>query len=837
MDSNWRVHKKGLAERFSTADLLKRKTQEAPDWPETISGFSYSPFRPGQEPGKRIYPSRAQIEEDLALIRPFTRSIRIYSVQGSLACIPEVALGLGMTVTLGVWISQDEKQNDAELSVAIDLCNRHANINRLLIGNEALYRGDITLARLLDLMDFARQQVGIPVATSEVWTLWVEVPELAQHADCVAAHILPFWEAISPEQAVSDVMDRAAQLTRMFPDKPVLLSEIGWPARGSAARRLFSSPATQTLYLRNQLHLLNRQGYDYFMIEAFDQDWKIDEGPPGPHWGFFNARRQPKMQLAGPVLMPVQWQDQYRRMITRLRPESRTSATAIIALAYCLLISAGLAASGSLSLWLALPLSLIWACSLLTNVAIEAHEFLEACWGTEHPRFFLPKRLEESYVPRISVHIPCYNEPPDMVILTLNALDRLVYPNFEVLVIDNNTHDPEVWKPVEQRCRELGNHFRFFHVDPLSGFKAGALNYLIDHTAADAEIVAVIDADYCVNHLWLRHMVPHFADPRIGVIQSPQDYRDGNESLFKRCCEAEYRGFFNIGMVIRNDHDAIIQHGTMTMIRRTVLQRLRWAQWSICEDAELGLRVLKNDFSTGYSPISYGKGLTPDSFTDFKKQRHRWAYGAVQILKRHSASLFMGRTASLSAIQRYHFLAGWVPWAAEGVNYLMTLIVLLWTAAMILAPHVFGPVPWIFSTSLLLMFVLRTLKVAVLYGRLISRGVHDALAAILAGMALYPTIGKAVISGVFTSQLPFFRTPKRTSGSHLGQALSEAGTELWILLLLWLAAVGLCFSDVSGGIDLGLWIAMLLVKSLPYLAAVIMAALSVQAGRASRMTT
>ncbi|WP_122554692.1 glycosyltransferase family 2 protein, partial [Pseudomonas viridiflava] len=116
---------------------------------------------------------------------------------------------------------------------------------------------------------------------------------------------------------------------------------------------------------------------------------------------------------------------------------------------------------------------------------------------------------------------------------------------------------------------------------------------LLDRTAADAEIIAVIDADYCVNRLWLRHMVPHFADARIGVIQSPQDYRDGDESFFKRCCKAEYRGFFNIGMVIRNDHDAIIQHGTMTMIRRSLLQRLRWAHWSISEDAELGLRIIE----------------------------------------------------------------------------------------------------------------------------------------------------------------------------------------------------------------------------------------------------
>ncbi|WP_122453041.1 glycosyltransferase, partial [Pseudomonas viridiflava] len=93
--------------------------------------------------------------------------------------------------------------------------------------------------------------------------------------------------------------------------------------------------------------------------------------------------------------------------------------------------------------------------------------------------------------------------------------------------------------------------FKFFHVAPLAGFKGGALNYLLPHTAKDAEVIAVIDSDYCVSPNWLKHMVPHFADPRIGVIQSPQDYRDGDESFFKRCCKAEYRGFFNIGMVFR----------------------------------------------------------------------------------------------------------------------------------------------------------------------------------------------------------------------------------------------------------------------------------------------
>lgn len=332
-------------------------------------------------------------------------------------------------------------------------------------------------------------------------------------------------------------------------------------------------------------------------------------------------------------------------------------------------------------------------------------------------------------------------------------------------------------------------------------------------------------------------MVPHFTDPKVAVIQSPQDYRDGHESLFKCCCQAEYRGFFNIGMVIRNNHDAIIQHGTMTLIRRSALDRLGWAEWCICEDAELGLRILESGFSTGYAAISYGKGLTPDTFMDFKKQRYRWAYGAMQIVKRHAGSLIAGNCASLSAMQRYHFIAGWMPWVAEGMNYLLTLAALAWSMAMILKPETFGPLPWIFSTSLILMFALRSFKMIVLYRRLVSTHIKEALAAILAGMALYPTLGKAVLAGLFTSAMPFYRTPKHTSANRIGQNLLDVREELSTLAISWIAIVLLLTGRASIDTNSGFWITMLFAQSLPYLAAITMAILSARANRPALPTT
>ena len=103
-------------------------------------------------------------------------------------------------------------------------------------------------------------------------------------------------------------------------------------------------------------------------------------------------------------------------------------------------------------------------------------------------------------LPKISVHVPCYNEPPEMMIETIRALEKLQYRDFEVLIIDNNTRDEAVWRPVESYVASLGRpNFRFFHLPKWPGFKAGALNFALTQTHPDAEIVATIDSDYVVR--------------------------------------------------------------------------------------------------------------------------------------------------------------------------------------------------------------------------------------------------------------------------------------------------------------------------------------------------
>ena len=223
-----------------------------------------------------------------------------------------------------------------------------------------------------------------------------------------------------------------------------------------------------------------------------------------------------------------------------------------------------------------------------------------------------------------------------MLKATLDAVARLTYQNFECIIVINNTPNPAMWAPVEEHCRSLGERFRFINAPRLDGYKAGALRLAMAQTAADAEIIGIIDSDYAVTPDWLSDLVPAFADPEVGLVQAPQDHRDGDRSPLHHVMNGEYAGFFDVGMVQRNETNAIIVHGTMCLIRRAALEDAGgWSSDTICEDTDLGLTILEQGWVAHYTNRRYGRGLLPDTFEAYKKQRDRWASGGFQIVKKH----------------------------------------------------------------------------------------------------------------------------------------------------------------------------------------------------------
>jgi exo-beta-1,3-glucanase (GH17 family)/cellulose synthase/poly-beta-1,6-N-acetylglucosamine synthase-like glycosyltransferase len=817
-----------------------------PPWPNRIQGFSFSPMQAWNDPTKQKMPTEEEIESDLKLLANTTNAVRSYTVVGVQAKIPALARKYDINVTLGAWLSDDLEANEKEIEDVIRLAKEnYRNVIRVIVGNEVILRNDITVKQLSGYLDRVRKAVEVPVSTAEPWHIWIKNPDLVEHVDFIGTHMLPYWEGIHLDKAVDYIIEHMALLENTFPDVPVIIAEVGWPSNGRIRRQAVASLANEATFLRRFIERAEELRYIYYVMEAFDQPWKrVTEGAVGSYWGVYDVERKLKFPLTTPIVDVPEW-----RVLSGI-----SIVIAIITFALLLIDSKTLGKGGrgflatiaftaaTGAVWIVYSytqqyltvsavvigfLMLIGLIGVAIVLLTEAHEWAEAIWSKATRRAFTPVEVPDEQLPLVSVHVPAYNEPPDMMMETLNALAALDYPRFEVIVMDNNTRDPEVWKPVEAHCKKLGSQFRFFHEDQLAGFKAGALNYALSKTSPEAEVVAVIDSDYAVTPNWLRDLVPQFTKPSLAIVQAPQDYRDEGDNLFKAMCYAEYRGFFYIGMVTRNERNAIIQHGTMTMVRKSVLEEVGgWAEWCITEDAELGLKIFEKGYEALYVAQSYGQGVMPDTFIDFKKQRYRWAYGAIQIMRHHAAVLRRKGRSRLTYGQRYHFIAGWLPWMADSINLVFTLAALGWTMAMIHFPGRFDPPLIILSSVPLSFFVFKMAKMFYLYRSRVKATVAQTVASALAGLSLSHTIAKAIMFGFVTKSLPFFRTPKIVRGRAFWHALQSAREEGLIGVALMLAAHSILQQQGSETPDILVWFMVLLVQSIPYVAAVIMSLVS-----------
>jgi exo-beta-1,3-glucanase (GH17 family)/cellulose synthase/poly-beta-1,6-N-acetylglucosamine synthase-like glycosyltransferase len=822
----------------------------APNFDGVIRGVSFSPYQRDNDPAKDNHPSPVEIDRDLRLLEGVTGAVRTYSALDGLDLVPYLARPYGLRVTMGAWLDQRLDRNEEEIHHLVAAARNNHNVDRVILGNEAILRGDLTADQVVGYMKRVRSEVHIPVSTAEPWHVWLAHPELAREADFIAIHVLPYWEGIPADHAVDYVLDHYRQVQAAFPGKHVVLSEVGWPSDGRTRGDAKATPEDEALFLRDFLNAADRYGIDYNVMEAFDQPWKAgQEGAVGAYWGIFNAFREPKFPFSGAIAPLAEWPwlaaaaallalfpaILFMRRAKALRAPAYGFMPAVMqisAFAVVWAVHLGLARYMGASAAIAWTFGFVAMAVVFAILIAEAVELVEALWRARLARRFpaaSPQAMD--HLPKVSIHVPCCNEPPDMVIETLNALRRLDYPDFEVLVVDNNTTDPALWLPVQAFCAELGPNFRFFHIDKLKGFKAGALNFALRETDPKATVIGVIDSDYAVEPGWLRSLVPYFASEQVGFVQAPQDYRDAQESNFKKACFWEYAGFFHIGMVERNERNAIIEHGTMTLIRRAALERLGgWAEWCICEDAELGLRLLEAGCESIYVAHSFGRGLMPDSFSAYKGQRFRWAYGAVQIAKRHWRALFAGNSR-LTPGQRFHFLAGWLPWLADGLNVVFTLLAVPWSLGLAFWPRLIDFPPSVVVAAALGLFGFKLTKTLWLYRARVPASWSESLKATLAGLSLSFAVGRAVLKGLVTSKQPFLRTPKCEDRPAWQAALATAWQETAIMAALWMAAISIGAVYGVDTLDVRLWIAFLLVQSVPLAAALGFAALSAAPAR------
>ncbi|MFJ2362761.1 glycosyl hydrolase family 17 protein [Pseudomonas sp. NPDC087697] len=266
---------------------------------------SYTPFDKDQSPFDQPFNLRPErMDADLALLATRFECIRTYSMTG-LEALPDLARKHGLKLMIGAWVNSNPVDTAKEVDLLIAEANANPDVvSAVIVGNEALLRKEVTGAQLVKLIDKVKSQVKQPVTYADVWEFWQKHPEIAPAVDFVTIHLLPYWDDYPSniDVALQQVAAIRQTFGKMFSPKEVMIGETGWPSEGRQRKTALPSRVNEAKFIRSFVAMAEQQGWHYNLIEAFDQPWKrASEGAVGGYWGLFDANRQDKGVLAGPV--------------------------------------------------------------------------------------------------------------------------------------------------------------------------------------------------------------------------------------------------------------------------------------------------------------------------------------------------------------------------------------------------------------------------------------------------------------------------------------------------------------------------------------------------------
>ena len=284
-----------------------------------LQSVSFAPYRPGQSPLTRTFPTAEQIDQDLKRLQGKVRAVRTYSTGENLEAVPQRAGKYGLKVWHGAWLNDNDKENLEQINLLIDHANKYPDtIERVIVGNEALLRRDLTANQLRGYLRQVKSRVKQPVTYADVWEFWLRNPTLADEVDFITVHLLPYWEdePIGLERREADgqlriekhLLDIYRKLQERFPGKKIVIGESGWPSDGRMRADARPGRVEQVKYFSIFRTIAEREKFDYNIVEAFDQYWKArQEGTVGAAWGLLDAHRNDKFELGKPVVAEPHW--------------------------------------------------------------------------------------------------------------------------------------------------------------------------------------------------------------------------------------------------------------------------------------------------------------------------------------------------------------------------------------------------------------------------------------------------------------------------------------------------------------------------------------------------
>ncbi|MDZ7806643.1 MAG: glycosyl hydrolase family 17 protein [Gracilimonas sp.] len=256
---------------------------------DKVHGLCFSLYEEGQAPGDEI--SETQIRRRMEVLAPHTEWIRSFSCTEGNQIIPKLAKEYGLKTLVGAWLGSDEEKNKEEIRNLIRLA-KEGFVDIAAVGNEVLYRDDLTESELLDYMKEVKGELtDIPVGYVDAYYEFTQRPALVENSDVILCNCYPFWEGTSFEHSFQHMRQMYHQTKNVAQGKEVIITETGWPSKGESLGGAVPSEENALKYFINTNLWAQDEDVDVFYFSSFDESWKKSrEGEVGAYWGIWDHK-------------------------------------------------------------------------------------------------------------------------------------------------------------------------------------------------------------------------------------------------------------------------------------------------------------------------------------------------------------------------------------------------------------------------------------------------------------------------------------------------------------------------------------------------------------------
>jgi exo-beta-1,3-glucanase (GH17 family) len=275
---------------YSDKELMKT-------WRETLQkgmhGVCFSMYEDGQEPGDVI--TEEQVERRIKIIKPYAKWVRSFSCIEGNEHIPRIAHKHGMKNMVGAWLSDDLEKNEEEIIALIQL-GKEGCVDIAAVGNEVLYRNELTLEQLLGYLKRVKKALPkVQVGYVDAYYEFSRYPELVEASDVILANCYPYWEGCNIDHSLNHMQQMFGQASHAAQGKKVIITESGWPSKGESLKGAHSSEENAMKYFINAQAWSAKDNIELFYFSSFDESWKVgDEGVVGAYWGLWDKHENLK---------------------------------------------------------------------------------------------------------------------------------------------------------------------------------------------------------------------------------------------------------------------------------------------------------------------------------------------------------------------------------------------------------------------------------------------------------------------------------------------------------------------------------------------------------------